>query len=76
MPDAKQRRPDLTRDRAARTVHGATGPADVAGPADADTDALRLATDRRIATIRRADQAALAAAVRDLWSRGRTDYVR
>jgi hypothetical protein len=69
MPDAKQRRPDSTRDRAARPAGGA-------GPGEADSDTLRLATDRRSAAIRRANQAALAAAVRDLWSHGRMDHVR
>jgi len=75
MPDAKQRRPDSTRDRAARTVASAARPADGDGPGDADADALRQATGRRDAA-RRASQAALAAAVRDLRSHGRMDYVR
>jgi len=76
MPDAKQRRPDSTRDRAARTVASAARPADGDGPGDADADALRQATGRRDAARRRASQAALAAAVRDLRSHGRMDYVR
>jgi len=76
MPDAKQRLPDSSRDRAARTVRGAARPAGIAGPGDADTDALRVEAGRRAAARRRASQAALAAAVRDLRSRGRMDYVR
>jgi hypothetical protein len=76
MPDAKQRRPDATHDRAVGTVGDAARPADVAGPGDTDADARRLATDRRAAAIRRANQAALAAAVRDLRSHGRMDSLR
>jgi hypothetical protein len=70
MPDARERRPDFTRDRRTGTGRAA------AGPVDADTDALGLASGRRAAVSRRADQAALAAAVRELRSRGRLDYVR
>jgi hypothetical protein len=73
MPDVKQQRPDLARDRATQARQGSACP-EVAG--DADTDALRLATVRRTAVSRRASQAVLAAAVRDLRSHGRMDYVR
>jgi hypothetical protein len=76
MPDAKQRRPETTRDDAARAVCGPAPPADVAGRADAVTDALRVVADGRAAARRRANQAALAAAVRDLRSHGRMDHVR
>ncbi|MEA2223168.1 MAG: hypothetical protein QOH83_1544 [Solirubrobacteraceae bacterium] len=78
MPDAMQRRPDSTRDRGTRRVRAAARPedADVAGFADADADARRLAIVRRAAVTRRADQAALAAAVRDLRSHGRLNHVR
>ena len=72
MPDAKQPCPD----RATQTTRATARPADVAGPGETDTDARRLATVRRIAVSRRAGQAALAAAVRDLRSHGRMDYVR
>ena len=75
MPDAKQRRPESTRDGAARAVRAAR-PAEAAGRGDAVTDALRVATDGRAAARRRANQAALAAAVRDLRSHGRMDHVR
>ena len=76
MPDAKERRPESIRDRAVRTMRAAARPADTAGRGDVNTDALRLATDRRAALSRRANQAALAAAVRDLRSHGRMNYVR
>jgi hypothetical protein len=74
MPDAMERRPDSTRDRGTRRVRVAARPqdADVAGIAD--TDAGRSAILHRAAVARRADQAALAAAVRDLRSHGRLNH--
>jgi len=76
MPDAKQRRPDATRDRGARKVRGAARPQDSDAQGVADADARRLAMVHRAAVARRADQAALAAAIRDLRSHGRLNHVR
>jgi hypothetical protein len=76
MPDAMEPRPDVTGDRGARRSRSATRPDDTDGRGVADADARRLTTGRRAAVTRRANQAVLAAAVRDLRSRGRLDYVR
>ena len=74
MPDAIERRPDSTRDRGTRRVRDTTRPEDAHDPGVADADALRLATLHRAAVARRADQAALAAAVRELRSHGRLNH--
>ena len=76
MPDAMERRPDSTRDRGTRKVRGTARSEDADVPGAADADALRLAILHRAAVARRADQAALAAAVRDLRSHGRLNHVR
>lgn len=75
MTDATERCPDVTRERGARRSRGATRPQDADGRGVADADPRRLTTGRRAAVTRRANQAVMAAAVRDLRSRGRLDYV-
>jgi hypothetical protein len=75
MPDAKQRRPDSTRDRGTRAVRGVARTQDSDVQDVTDADARRRAIVRRAAVARRADQAALAAAVRDLRSHGRLNHV-
>lgn len=74
MPDAMERRPDSTRDRGTRRVRVAARPQDAAGAGIADADARGSANLHRAAVARRADQAALAAAVRDLRSHGRLNH--
>jgi hypothetical protein len=74
MPDAMERRPDSTRDRGTRRMRGAAPPQDADVPGLADTEASLSAILHRAAVTRRADQAALAAAVRDLRSHGRLNH--
>jgi hypothetical protein len=75
MPDAMTQCFDFRLDGGVRGLRDGARPREAGRPGVADGDAW-LAAARRAAVTRRADQAALAAAVRDLRSRGRLDYVR